>query len=85
VRRVVLIVVGVLLLASCASPGYNPPRVQSELRRAGLTDAQARCVTNAMEKAFDGRELSTYSDPTAQEFATTRVLLTKCGVKLPQQ
>jgi len=80
-----MVMFGAVLLASCASTGYDPGRVQSELRRAGLTDAQARCVTNAMEKAFDPRELSTYSDPTAQELATTRGLSTKCGVKLPPQ
>ncbi|HTL85949.1 MAG TPA: hypothetical protein VL856_12250 [Acidimicrobiia bacterium] len=84
-RRLASVILGALVLASCASTGYDPSRVQSELRRAGLTDVQARCVTNAMEKAFDPRELSVYSDPNAQELATTRGLVTKCGVSLPPQ
>jgi hypothetical protein len=85
VRRVLVLLIALLALASCASPGYDPGRIRSELRRAGLTDAQARCVTDGMEKAFDPRELSIYSDPNAQELATTRGLVAKCGLKLPPQ
>jgi hypothetical protein len=76
---------GAVFLVSCASTGYDPARVQSELRQAGLTNEQARCVTNEMEKEFDPRVLSTYSDPTAPELAKARSLVARCGVNLPRQ
>jgi hypothetical protein len=86
VRRAVALlslVAAVGLGGACASPGYDAGKLQSELRRAGLTSDQAVCVTNAMEDTFDVNQLASHSDPTVEEDATTRAILAKCGVKLP--
>lgn len=78
-----LLVAAVVAGSACASSGYDAGKLQSELRRAGLTSTQAECVTNAMENTFDVNQLASHSDPTAQEDAETRAILAKCGVKLP--
>jgi len=67
----------------CAQPGYDPSKLQSELRRAGVTQVQATCITNGLENDFDINQLASHSDPTADQDATTRTIITKCGVKLP--
>ena len=89
------------LLAGCATPGYNPTRVQSELVKAGTTPGQAACVTDGLSRTFDLNQLGSHSDPSAvhptqkqkdgsvkvlpNEFELTRSILQKCGVKLPLQ
>jgi hypothetical protein len=86
VRRAVasLLLVGAVGLGSaCASSGYDAGKLQSELRRAGLTQTEATCVTDAMENNFDVNQLASHSDPTADQDATMRDILAKCGVKLP--
>ena len=71
------------MLAGCATPGYNPTKIQSELVHAGATTTQARCVTDGLSKKYDANQLGSHSQPIAKEFAYTRVLLKKCNVTLP--
>ena len=82
-RAFLLVAIAVVAAGACASSGYDAGKLQSELRKAGLTATQAACVTNAMEDNFDVNQLASHSDPTAQEDAETRSILAKCGVKLP--
>ncbi len=82
-RAFLLVVVAVVIGGACASSGYDASKLQSELRRAGLTPTQAKCVTDAMENTFDVNQLGSHTDPTSQEDAATRALLAKCGVKVP--
>ena len=69
------------VLGGCAQPGYDAQKLQSELRRTGLTAQQAKCVTDGLENKFDVRQLGSRSDPTAKEQEKTRALLAQCGVK----
>lgn len=57
--------VGLFLLSGCATPGFNPGRIQSELVRAGVTPAQAKCVTDGLADKFDLKELGSHSPPNA--------------------
>ena len=90
-----------LVLTGCATPGYNPTRIQSELVQAGTTPGQAACVTNRLSGTFDLTQLGSHSDPSVEgpkkklpdgsvkvlpsEFELTRTILQQCGVKLPLQ
>jgi hypothetical protein len=78
-------VVVVLVLAGCATPGYDESRLQSELVRAGTTVPQAQCVTKGLTDKYAVSQLGSHSEPTAKERAFTRALLSKCGIKLPLQ
>jgi hypothetical protein len=71
------------VLGACAQPGYDAPKIQSELRRAGLTKEQAACVTDGLESTFDVRQLASRSDPTDKEQEKTRAVLAQCGVNPP--
>jgi hypothetical protein len=82
VRRT-LIAAAVLVaiaLAGCSQPGYNASKLQRELRRAGLTADQAKCVTDGMKNSFDTNQLASLSDPTQKEVSKTRTILQGCGV-----
>ena len=80
-----------LALGGCATPGYNPSRLQSQLVEAGTTAAQARCVTNGLSDQFAETQLGSHSeprtdpDPTKDEFRLTRDILKRCKVTLPLQ
>ncbi len=78
-------VVAPLLLAGCATPGYNQTRLQSQLEHAGTTADQAQCVTSGLSDTFDENQLGSHSAPTAQELAKTRAILKRCGITLPLQ
>ena len=77
--------VGVVALAGCATPGYNAPRIESELVRAGATPEQARCVTDQLTNTYDETQLGSHSEPSSKEVDRTRVILKQCGVTLPLQ
>jgi hypothetical protein len=77
--------VGALVLAGCASPGYDESHLQSQLVRAGATADEARCVTRGLTDKYAVSQLGSHSEPSEKEFAYTRGLLAKCGVKLPLQ
>ena len=81
-RGLVRIAVAVVLLAACATSGYNASSLQRQLVRSGLTTKQADCVTNAMEDNFDIRRLGAHTKVTPNEIAVQRQLLLKCGVKV---
>jgi hypothetical protein len=74
--------VAAVLLAACASSGYNASSLQRQLVRAGLTSKQSDCVTNAMEDHFDVRRLGAHASVTANEIRVQRELLVNCGVKV---
>ena len=78
-----------LALAGCATPGYSPGRIQSELVKAGATSKQAQCVTDGLSAKFDENQLGSHSEPHSDgkvdEFKETRLILQKCGLKLPLQ
>ncbi len=92
-------VAGALALCGCATPGYNPSRLQSELVKAGATPQQAECVTDGMSAKFDENQLGSHSAPSAlpptrkasdppgtryeNEFELTRDILKKCKITLP--
>jgi hypothetical protein len=84
-------VVAAYAVAGCATSGYDPGRIQSELVKAGTTREQAQCVTKRLSDTFDERQLGSYSDPNAvrdkdhprNEYDRTRDILVKCGVTLP--
>jgi hypothetical protein len=82
VRRVRLAVIALLAvgLVSCSQPGYDGGKLQSELRRAGLTEQQAKCVTDGMKNSFDTNQLASLSDPTQKQVDKTRLILKGCGV-----
>ena len=75
----------VLALAGCATPGYNPSRLQSQLEHAGATPAQARCVIDGLTKKYDENQLGSHSEPSAAEVSYTRGVLKACRVTLPLQ
>jgi hypothetical protein len=75
----------VFALAGCATPGYNPTRLESQLVHAGATRAEARCVTDGLSATFDENQLGSHSSPADKELATTRQILERCGVNLPLQ
>jgi hypothetical protein len=85
-------VASALALAGCATPGFSPNRIQAELIRAGATPKQAECVTDGLADTFDLTQLGSHSEPSkgtkkgdTDEFAETRAILKKCGLKLPLQ
>ena len=80
-RRVLLAVVACVTLGACAQSGYDANKLQSQLRRAGATEAQARCVTDGLENAFDPNRLGAHSEPTLDELTRAHALLTKCGIR----
>jgi hypothetical protein len=87
------------LLSGCATPGYNPPRLQSQLEHAGATSAQAQCVTRGLRDTFDQSQLGSHSAPSLlrpvkkptdppgkkyeNEYELTRDILKQCKVTLP--
>lgn len=74
---------GALLLASCAQPGYDPSALQRKLVKTGVTQQQAKCITDGLDAAFpDPNELVTRSAPTVQEEQTTAAIIKKCGVRV---
>lgn len=73
-------VAGAALLASCASPGYSPTKLERQLVDAGLSSTQATCVTNALEDTYDRGQLGSRSEPTVRELQKTRTLLIGCDV-----
>jgi hypothetical protein len=86
-----------LALASCAAPGYNPTRIESELVKAGTTPQQAQCVAGDLPNTFDLNQLGSHSAPNVSappttagqtkpnenEYELARDVLKKCGVTLP--
>jgi hypothetical protein len=82
VRRTVIAVAAFVFVAvaGCAQPGFDAAKLQRELRRAGLTQDQAKCVTDAMKNSFDTNQLASISDPTQKELTKTRTILQGCGV-----
>ena len=74
--------IAAVLLAACASSGYDASSLQRQLVRAGLTSKQADCVTNAMEDHFDLQRLGAHTSVTATEIRVQRQLLVSCGVKV---
>jgi hypothetical protein len=82
---VVAVAAGVAALAGCAVPGYDASKLQGELRRAGLTAAQAKCVTDGMEAKFDLREMASHSDPTSEQLAKAHDVLVACKVNLSKR
>jgi hypothetical protein len=77
--------VAVVVLAGCATPGYNPSRIESELVRAGATRQQARCVTQGLTDTYDERQLGSHSEPSPAEVDKVRLILKRCDVTLPTQ
>ncbi|HEV7524643.1 MAG TPA: hypothetical protein VGP92_06735 [Acidimicrobiia bacterium] len=81
--------IAALSFAACATPGYSPSRIETELVQAGATSEQAKCVTTGLTDKIDRTELSSHSaplanvDPSKDEFAITRQILKKCRVNLP--
>jgi hypothetical protein len=75
----------VVVLAGCATPGYSPSRIESELVRAGATEEQARCVTQGLSDKYDETQLGSHSVPKQDEVDYTRLLLRRCKVTLPLQ
>ena len=74
-------VIGAIALAACAQPGYDPSRIQRELRQAGVSADKARCVTDRFESEFpDLNQLGSHSQPTADEHARADAILQACGV-----
>jgi hypothetical protein len=78
-------VVVAFVVAGCATPGYDESRLQSELVHAGTTVPQAQCVTKGLTDKYAVSQLGSHSEPTAEELAFTRSLLSKCGIKLRLQ
>jgi len=68
-------------LGGCAQSGYDTQRLERELQRAGVSPAQAQCVTSGLERTFDVQQLASHSDPTERERQRARELLAQCGVK----
>jgi hypothetical protein len=97
--EVILCITTLGALSGCATPGYNPPRLESELEHAGATPAQARCVTDGLSAKFDEGQLGSHSAPSLlrpapkasdppgtiyeNEYESTRDILTQCKVTLP--
>jgi hypothetical protein len=81
IRRVFLAALACIALGACAQSGYDASKLQSELRHAGASEAQARCVTDGLENAFDPNRLGAHSEPTLDELTRTQALLTKCGIR----
>jgi hypothetical protein len=95
----IVCVAAVGALAGCATPGYNPPRLQSQLEHAGASAEQAQCVTENLSAKFDESQLGSHSAPSLlrpapkpsdppgtkyeNEYELTRDILKKCKVTLP--
>jgi len=78
---VFLAAIACITLGACAQSGYDANKLQSELRHAGATEAQARCVTDGLENTFHPNRLGAHSEPTLKELTRTQALLTKCGIR----
>jgi hypothetical protein len=70
-----------VVLGGCAQSGFDTQKLDRELQRAGVTSAQAQCVTDGLGRIFDVQQLGSHSDPTERERQRTRELLSQCGVK----
>jgi hypothetical protein len=57
---VAVLAVAAIALAACATPGYSPKRIESELVQAGATPAQARCVADALPDSIDLNALGSH-------------------------
>jgi hypothetical protein len=79
---VLVLAAACVVLAGCAQPGYDARRIQRQLRDAGLTAEQARCVTEGLETEFEPRLLASHSDPTPEDLARTREVLARCRVSV---
>jgi hypothetical protein len=69
-----------VLAAACANPGYDSSTSHDDLVKAGLTDAQATCVTRAMDRQFRARRLDAHSTPTETEHSKMAAILEQCHV-----
>jgi hypothetical protein len=76
VGAVALIVLG----AACANPDYDADAKRAELVAAGLTEQQARCVTNGLAREIRARRLDAHSPATETEHAKTAAILDECHV-----
>jgi hypothetical protein len=75
-RRFAVIVVALAAsLSACAQPGYSARKLERQLVSAGLSDAEARCVTRTLENTYDEGQLGSRSEPTQREFDKTRSIL----------
>jgi hypothetical protein len=84
IRRALVIVIAALLVgtAGCANPSYDEDAKRAELIRAGLTDAQAQCVTSEMAKEFEPPRLDAHAPATESEHAKMVAILDECDVNL---
>lgn len=99
VGRILFGIGAVATVAGCATPGYNPSRLQSQLEHAGTTPAQAQCVIRRLDETFDRSQLGSHSAPSLlrrvkkptdppgtkyeNEYEQTRGILQECKVTLP--
>ena len=81
-RRTLIAIAAVaaVALAGCSQPGYDAGKLQRELRHAGLSADEAKCVTDGMKNSFDTNQLASLSEPTQKEVEKTRTILQGCGV-----
>ena len=78
--RMLVAGVGLFALAACANPSYEPSSARADLEAAGLTDAQAECVTRGLDETFTERRLDSREKPSAREQERFAEILDECGV-----
>jgi hypothetical protein len=70
----------VVLGAACANPDYDPDAKRAELVAAGLTEQQARCVTNSMARVIVPDRLDAHAPATETEHEKMAAILEACQV-----
>jgi hypothetical protein len=73
------LVVG-LSTAACANPTYDSGSTHRQLVAAGLTDKQASCVVEGMNRRFPNRTLNAHATVTRSQRKAFAKILTGCGV-----
>jgi len=73
------VVVG-LSTAACANPTYDSGDTHRQLVAAGLTEKQASCVVEGMNRRFGDRTLSAHATVRRSQRKAFAEILTGCGV-----
>jgi hypothetical protein len=76
----IVAVASVVLGAACANPDYDPNAKRAELVAAGLTERQARCVTNGLAREILPDRLDAHAPATETEHETMAAVLEACQV-----
>ena len=76
----IVAVVVSLSTAACANPTYDSGDTHRQLVGAGLTEKQASCVVEGMNRSFGDRTLNAHATVRRTQRKTFAKILKDCGV-----